>query len=123
MADFSLRLELKGLLIGAAAAVFLKNTLVLRVHQIKVEIVHAAGGQLTLKQRPYLLLTLEQVGQLVRQNKFISLVSRRKAFAYCYFAFAAQITVRGVKIIKTAFDKRVDHFVEFAIIDFAAVHR
>ena len=69
MADLSLVLQGEGRFIGPAG---LEMRIVggpLGVHQVKVEIVHAAGCQLAFKKRTDVRLRLEIVGrQLVRQD-------------------------------------------------------
>ena len=69
MAHLALGLERKRRFIGAAGLEMLKIFHALRVHQIEVEIVHAAGGELAFKKGPDVRLRFEKVRrQLVGQN-------------------------------------------------------
>ena len=54
MMYLALFFELKRLLVCAAFLEFNKIIVVLRVHQIKIEIRHAAGFELAFKQRIFL---------------------------------------------------------------------
>ena len=67
MPNFSLLLEGKGGLIGAVLLKIVKFIGILRMHQVKVEVFHPAGGKLRLEKRANLRLGLKEgARQLIR---------------------------------------------------------
>ncbi len=116
--------ELKRLLVCAAFLEFNKIIVVLRVHQIKIKIVHAAYFKLAFKEGAHIRLGLEKAcRQLVGKNVLLARITVDKALAQRLFALTAEITVRRVKVIEAGVDKIIDHSAEFFMIDLAVLHR
>ena len=124
VADPALLLEFPGCFVGPTALVFLVYVPVLRVHQIKIKIVHAAGGELLFKEGANILLLLEvSRRQLVGQQEPVPGIALDEAPLDGGFALSHQIAVRGIEIIEASFDKGVDHPLEFAIAEDCAALR
>ena len=123
VADLALFFELQHRLICAALLEILENFGILRVHQIEVEVVHAADFQLALKKWPDVLLLFKiRHRQLVCQNVGLARIAARQAGLDGLFAFALQIAVGGVKIVKARVQKRIYHFTGLLQIDLFSLH-
>ena len=109
----------------AAFFEFFIHVSVLRVHEVKIEVVDAADFELFFRQRAYFILGIEEMSrQLVCQEVFIARVARRQRRFDGGLAPLTEITVRRIKIIESARDKEVDHLFRFFDIDFAVgAHR
>ena len=82
VAHLALGLEGEGRLIGVTCLEVRIVARALRVHEIEVEILDAAGGQLALEKRADVLLGLEEGGgQLVRQDIALARVAARQTLA------------------------------------------
>ena len=96
----------------------------LRVHEVKVKILDAAGVQLALEERTDIRLGLEEIRrQLVRQDIAVAGIAARETFAQRKLAFALQIAVRGVEVVEARAQKGVDHFRRLRDVDLFALHR
>ena len=96
----------------------------LRVHQIKVEVFHAAGRQLALKEGPDVRLGLEEVGrQLVRQDVALPGIAAGETLPQRRLALALQIAVGGVEIVEARVQKGVHHLFRLRDVHVLAVHR
>ena len=122
MTDLAFLLQFQCGLIGTALFEMCKNILGLGVHQIKVKIFHPAGFQLTLEERPDVLLLVKiRHGQLIRQDIFFSFMSAGKTFLYGKLAFPAQISMGGIKIIEALLQKSIHHLRGLHNIDVCSV--
>ena len=89
-----------------------------RMHQVKIEVVHAAGLELFFKQRTYIFFRVEAaVRQFVRKHERFAGISRGDAFFDHPLARAAVIDSRGIKIIETRFHELVHHLVTQIVVD------
>ena len=71
------------------------------MHQVKIEIINTADGELAFKERADISFCFEkEVCQLVGQNIFVAGIAACQAFLECRFALSVEITVRRVKIVK-----------------------
>ena len=124
VADLPLGLERKSRLIGAVRLEILKDLRALRVHQIIVEIVHAAGRQLLLEHGADVRLGVEEVfRQLVRQQKALARIAAGETVAERQLALALQIAVRRVKIVEARVQKRIHHAAGLRRVHFLSLHR
>ena len=120
----ALRFQLKGCLVGSAALEFLKNVLALRVHEIEVKILHAAGFELALKERTYVLLFIKiRACELIGEDIALSRAALHKALPYGCLALAAEVAVSRIEIIKPLCKEVIDHLAKFRKIHLVAVHR
>ena len=124
MAHLALGLERERRFIGAAGLEMLKIFHALRVHQIEVEIVHAAGGELAFKKGADVRLRFEEVRrQLVGQNIVLTRIAARQAGLQRRFAPPVQIAVGGVKIVEAGCQKGVHHLLRLREVDLLSLHR
>ena len=123
MPNLPLLAQLQRGLVSPAALVLLKDILILGMHQVEVEILHSAGFQLALKQRPDLLLALEVVvGQLVGQHIAFPGMAGGQASADGRLALAVQVAVGGVKIVKTRLQEGIHHAGKLLPVHLAVLH-
>ena len=124
VANPALRLQCERRLIRAAGlevAVVLRS---LRMHQVKIEIRHATGFELTFKQRPDIRLALKKAPrQLVRQHVAFARIAARQAGLERLFAFALKIAVRRIEVVEARLQKRIDHPSGFLKVHAFPVHR
>ena len=124
VADLSLRFQLEARLVRLAAHKLRVIVLVLRVHQIEVEVVHAAPCELLLEERADVLLLLKiRIGQLVGQNERFARMTLDHACADRGLRLAAEVPVRRVEIVEPRVQKRVGHFAELRRVHLAVTHR
>ena len=103
MADFALGLQGKGRFIGPAGLEMVVVGEALGVHQVEVEILHAAGLELGLKQRADVRLALEKtVGELVGEGKTVPGVAAGQALPQGQLALALEVAVGYGGIIRTS---------------------
>ena len=96
----------------------------LRVHQIEIKILHAAGGELLFQYGTNVCLGLKIVfGQLVRKNVALARIAARKTLAQRDLALLLVIAVGGVKIIESGVQKRIHHALGLLGVDLAVLHR
>ena len=124
MPHFAFGFQRESRFIGAAGFELLEFVRVLRVHEIKIEIINAAGGQLLREKRANLLLAFEETaGQLVGEDVLIAGVTAGQTGSERGFAFALNVAMRGVKIVEAFSEKGIDHLPGLVEIDLAALHR
>ena len=122
-ADLPLCFESKRRLIGAAALVFFKVVAILRVHEIEVEVLHAARFKLTLEEGADVLLFVEiVVGELIGENVFFAGIARGEAGFYRRLALPFDVSVRRVEIVEPCGKEGVHHLGEFFKVDFLPLH-
>ena len=93
------------------------------MHQIKIEIIYAAGFQLLLEEGTDVLVFLNVVaGQLVGKDVCFPGIAGGQAFLQRDLALAVKIAVGGVKIVEAVREKHVHHFAGFFKIHFLALH-
>ena len=110
VADPALFFEFKRRLIRAAALKLLKILRVLRVHQIEIEVLHAAPRELIFKERTNILLSLKiGVRELIHQHETFARIARGETFAVGKFALARDVPVRRVEIVESFGEERVYH--------------
>ena len=110
MLYLSLGFEGERRLVCAAFFEFFEYRFVLRVHEIKIKVVNAARFKLALEKGTDIFFAVEEVAcQLVGKDVALARVALCQPFAHRYFAFAAEISVRGVKIVEALCDKGVNH--------------
>ena len=120
MADLALGLEGKGRLIGAAGLEMQIVARALRVHQVEVKILDAAGLELLLKQRADVRLGLEEVRrQLVGQDIAVAGIAAGEAGLQRGLALALQIAVGGIEVVEARVQKRVHHAACLREVDLA----
>ena len=123
MADFSLRFQLQGCLIGPGLLVLLEALPALGVHQVKVKILYTAGLQLALEQGADILLLLKVVsGQLVGQDVAVPGVPGGQAFLQGQLAFSVDVSMGGVEIVEALFQKGIHHLFRLRNVHFLADH-
>ena len=119
MAYLALLFEGKRSFIGIAGPEFFKNLLVLRVHEVEIEILHAARLQLALEKGTDVCLGMEiRTGQLIGQNKRIT----RIAFGKTFPDGDLTLSVRCVKIIESARKEGIDHAAHLRFVYLAVLH-
>ena len=124
MADLALGLEGKGRLIGAAGLEMRIVALALRVHQVEVKILDAAGLEPLLKQWADVRLGLEEVRrQLVGQDIAVAGIAAGEAGLQRGLALALQIAVGGIEVVEARVQKRVHHAACLREVDLAVLHR
>ena len=124
MAHLSLLFQLEGRLIGPALLVVGIAAFALGVHQVEVEVLHAAGIQLALQQGPDVRLGFEKAaGELVGQDVLVPGIAAGEALFQRRLAFALDIAVGGVKIVKARLQKGIHHFLGLLDIHLFALHR
>ena len=124
VAHLALGLEREGCFIRAAGIEAIVIRVSLRVHQIKIKILHAAGVELIFKARADIRLGLEEIRrQLVRQHIAAARIAAGETGLQRRLALALQIAVGCVEIIEARIQKRVDHFCRFCQVDLAVFHR
>ena len=124
MPDLSLLFQVERRLIGAAAPELFKIFTRLRVHQIEVEILHAACLELALKEGTDVLLFLEiGLGQFVGENERLARMALDEAVAQRRLALARKIAVRRIEVVEALGQEGVDHALELRVIDLAPLHR
>ena len=120
----SRRFQLERMLVRVAFFIFLEYAFALRVHQIKIEILHPAGLELFFKQRQNILFFLKKAcGKFVRQNETLPRISLCDTLADRRFALPAEIYPRRIEIIKAFRHKDIDHLRKLPEIDFVSLHR
>ena len=122
MAHLPLLFQGKGRLISAAALKVLEDLRALGVHQIVIEIFHAAGGKLALKQRTDVLLLEIKIGQLVGQRIPVAGITAGQTFLQRQLALALQIAVGGVEIGEARFQKGIHHAAGLRDVHFLLLH-
>ena len=123
MAYLALLFEGKRSFIGIASPEFFKNLLVLRVHEVEIEILHAARLQLAFEKGTDVCLGMEiRIGQLIGQNKRITRVAFGKTFPDGDLTLSAQVPVRCVKIIESARKEGIDHAAHLRFVYLAVLH-
>ena len=123
MADLALGLELEGRLVGMTLFIVAVIARALGVHEIKVEVINAAGLQLALEEGPDIRLCLEKVaGQLVGEDVLFARIAAGQAGLERRLALALNVAVRGVEIVEARFEERVHHAAGFGRVDLRAVH-
>ena len=124
MADFSLAFEGEGGLIRAAGLIMRIVARALRVHEVKVKIIHAAGLELAFEERADVLLLFEEVPrELVRQDVALARIAARETCADGQLAFAVDIAVGRVEIVEAARKEQVRHPFDLLDIHLFAEHR
>ena len=123
MTDLSLSLQGEGRLIGPARLEVGVVGGPLGVHQVKVKIVHAAGGQLDFKEGPDVRLRFEEVVcQLIRQDIAVPGIAAGKALLQGRFALALQIAAGRVEVVEPCFQKRIHHPLGFRDVHIFSLH-
>ena len=123
MAQLALRLHGESGLIGPAALELLKVAAVLGVHQIEVEIIHAADVQLGQDEGAHVGLGLEVgIGELVGEQILAAVIARGEALAEYLLALAAVVAVGGVEVVEAGAEEGVHHLLHLGDIDFAVGH-
>ena len=124
MADLAFPFQLQRRFIGTAGFEMIIIRQSLRVHEVKVKILDAAGVQLALEERTDIRLGLEEIRrQLVRQDIAVTGIALRETFAQRKLALALQIAVRGVEVVEARAQEGVDHFRRLRDVDLFALHR
>jgi hypothetical protein len=96
---------------------------ILSMHQIKIKIVHTAGFQLTLKERPNIRLFFEkEIGQFIGENVAVTGIAAGKTLSQGSLAFTVQVAVGGVKIIESRRQESVYHLTDLGDVHFFALH-
>ena len=122
--NLSLGLQFKSGFVGAALLEMRIIPRSLRVHQIEIEIIDAAGFKLTFEEGTDISLGLEEIRrQLVGQYVAVARIAAGKTGFQCFLALALQISVRGVKIVEARVQKSVNHTVRLGYVNFAVLHR
>lgn len=110
VADEALLLQGEGGLIGPAALELGEVAAALGVHQIEVEVVHAAGGQLAAEEGLDIRLGLEiGVGELVGEEKAVPGIAAGQRLPDGQLALAADVAVGGVEIVEAGVQEGVHH--------------
>lgn len=123
MADLALGLEVERRLIRAARLELLKILGILGVHEVKVKIIHTAGRKLARKERADVGLGFKKAsGQLIGQDIAFARVTAGQAGPERRLASAADVAVRGVKIVEALRQKCIDHLLCLGKIDLLALH-
>lgn len=124
VAHLALGLQLERRLVGAAVLEVLVVCRPLRVHEVEVEIVNAAGFELALEEGADVRLGLEEaLGQLVGQDVLVTAMAARQALFQRQLALAVKIAVGGVKVVEALRQKIVDHLLRLLNVDIFALHR
>ena len=111
VAHLALGLECEGCFIRAAGLEVIVIRVSLRVHQIKIKILHVTGVELIFKARADIRLGLEEIRrQLARQHIADARIAAGETGLQRRLALALQIAVGCVEIIEARIQKRVDHF-------------
>ena len=122
--DLTLFLEFEGGLVSAARLIFFEELLILRVHEVEVEVFDATASELGFEEGADVLVFFEEGGgELIREDVAFAGVTGGEAFLQRLFAFTADVIVCGIEIIEAVFEEGIDHFREFDIVDGFAVHR
>ena len=117
MADLALGLQGEGRLIGPAIPEVAEVPGMLRVHQVEIEVLHAAGLQLALKEGADVCLGLEvAAGELIRQHIAVSGVAAGETVPQGRLALALQIAVGGVEVVKARLQKCVYHLTHLDLV-------
>ena len=117
MADLALGLQGEGRLIGPALPEVAEVPGMLRVHQVEIEVLHAAGLQLALKEGADVCLGLEvAAGELIRQHIAVSGVAAGETVPQGRLALALQIAVGGVEVVKARLQKCVHHLTHLDLV-------
>ena len=104
--DLSFLLEFQCCFIRLALLEFCVNFGALGVHKVEVKVIHAAGGELTVKQRSNLLLAVEEMGgELIGQNISVPGMALYQTLPQGRFTFSTQIAMCRIKIVEAVFQK------------------
>ena len=123
VAQFAFLLQLVRHFIGVAGLVLFVVPAVLGVHEIEVEILHAADLQLLVHERADIRLGLEvTVGKLVRQQELASVMTRGNALPYRLFALPVDVAVSGIEVVEARFYERVSHAAGLGYVHLIACH-
>lgn len=110
VADLPLFFQLERRFIGTAALELLKILRVLRVHQIKIEILYPAPCELLFKERTDIRLRLKiRVGELIDEEKALARVAGDETLTDRKLALARYVPVRRIEIIEPLRQKGVYH--------------
>ena len=94
------------------------------MHEIKVEILHAADFELAFEEGADIRLLLKKVvGKLVCEQIFRSVAAARQAFAERDLALSGKIAVRGIEIIEARVDEGIDHLRKFFVVHVAVFQK
>ena len=89
MLDLALCQQFQGHFVSPKLLIAAEAVLILSMHQVKIEIIYAAGFQLGLEQRPDILgLGDEMAGQLVGQDVAFPRMAAGQAFPEGYLTHA-----------------------------------
>ena len=106
----SLLLHSQSGFVSTAALIFGKGSFILGMHQIEIKIVYPAGFQLLLKQGTNVLLFFKKVHrQLVGQNIPVPGIPGGQTSPEGCFAFAVQIAMGGIEIVKAHIQEGIHH--------------
>ena len=120
--DLALSLEIESGLVSASGLVLLKIVSVLRVHKVKVEVIHSAGFKLAFKKRTDILFFFKVIaGELVCENVGLARIARGKGSLESRLALAFNVSVSRVKIVEARSHKYVYHFGELLGVDLAVI--
>ena len=123
MPDLTLLLQLQRCFIGMASFVLGKQFRILGMHQIEIEILHAAGIQLHLENGADLFGGIEiSRGELIGKDVTVSGIPGSQRLAQRDLALLPNITVRRVEIIEAGSQERIHHFGSVGKIHLVALH-
>ena len=121
--DLPLLFQLERRFVGAAAAELPEVLRVLRMHEIKIEILHPAPCELFFKEGADIRLALEiGIGELIREYETLARVALYEALADRRFALSGKISVRRIEIVEPLLEKGVRHFAELRRVHLVAEH-
>ena len=124
MLDLTLLFEFEGGFVCAARLIFFEQLLILRVHEVEVEVFDTAASELSLEEGTDVLILFEEGGgELIGQDIGFARIAGGEAFLQCLLAFSADVIVCGIEIIEAVFEEGIDHFGELDIVDGVTVHR
>ena len=122
-AHLPLCFEGKRRLIGAAALVLFKVVTILRVHEIEVEVLHAARLKLAFEEGADVLLLIKKVvGELIGEDIFFAGIARGEAGFYRRLALPFEVSVCRVEIVEPCGKEGVHHLGELCKVDFLPLH-
>lgn len=102
--DLPLFFQLERRFIGAAAAELQEVLRVLRMHEVKIEILHPAPCELLFKEGADLRLAVEVgLGELIHEHEALARVALYKALADRRLALARKVPVRRIEIVEASF--------------------
>ena len=122
-AHLPLCLERERRLIGAAALVLFKVVAILCVHEIEVEVFHAAGLELAFKEGTDILLFVEVIGrEFIRKDVIFSRITRGQRRFQGGFTLAFKIPVRRVEIVEPGGEEGIHHLGELFHVHFLPLY-